>query len=141
MNQTTKHFRNIVGDGAELGRLFAGLASGQRIEVTSGQFLPAQCVPSRLRCHCAPIAKIAMLKMSVAYSFLSPFTRHAGASRSANRRLVSSLAFWRAIASIARRRALRLLILWQNVSSAMIHPAPLRRPRLAHSCHYSPLGH
>lgn len=42
MNQTTKHFRNIVADGAELSRLFAGLASGERIEVQPGQFLPAQ---------------------------------------------------------------------------------------------------
>ena len=42
MNQTTKHFRNIVADGAELSRLFAGLASGERIELQPGQFLPAQ---------------------------------------------------------------------------------------------------
>ena len=42
MNATTKHFRAIVGDGKELGRLFAGLAAGERIEVSEGQFLPAQ---------------------------------------------------------------------------------------------------
>ena len=42
MNATTKHFRTIVGDGKELGRLLAGLASGERIEVQPGQFLPAQ---------------------------------------------------------------------------------------------------
>ena len=42
MNQTTRHFRNLVQDGAELSRLFAGLAAGQRIEVQPGQFLPAQ---------------------------------------------------------------------------------------------------
>ena len=42
MNQTTRHFRNLVQDGAELSRLFAGLASGERIEVQPGQFLPAQ---------------------------------------------------------------------------------------------------
>ena len=42
MNATTKHFRNIVGDGKELGRLLAGLKAGERIEVSEGQFLPAQ---------------------------------------------------------------------------------------------------
>ena len=42
MNAVTKHFRTIVGDGKELGRLLAGLASGERIEVQPGQFLPAQ---------------------------------------------------------------------------------------------------
>ena len=40
MNAVTKHFRTIVGDGAELQRLFAGLATGERIEVTQGQYLP-----------------------------------------------------------------------------------------------------
>ena len=40
MNAVTKHFRTIVGDGAELSRLFAGLASGERIELQPGQFLP-----------------------------------------------------------------------------------------------------
>lgn len=40
MNQTTRHFRNIVGDGAELTRLLAGLAAGQRIDVSEGQYLP-----------------------------------------------------------------------------------------------------
>ena len=40
MNQTTRHFRNLVQDGAELSRLFAGLASGERIEITEGQYLP-----------------------------------------------------------------------------------------------------
>ena len=42
MNAVTKHFRTIVGDGKELGRLLAGLASGERIELQPGQFLPAQ---------------------------------------------------------------------------------------------------
>ena len=40
MNAVTKHFRTIVGDGKELGRLLAGLASGERIELQPGQFLP-----------------------------------------------------------------------------------------------------
>ena len=40
MNQTTRHFRNIVGDGKELGRLLAGLKAGERIEMQPGQFLP-----------------------------------------------------------------------------------------------------
>ena len=40
MNQTTQHFRNLVQTGAEASRLFAGLASGQRIEITEGQYLP-----------------------------------------------------------------------------------------------------
>ena len=42
MNQTTRHFRNLVQDGKELSRMVAGLASGERIEVQPGQFLPAQ---------------------------------------------------------------------------------------------------
>ena len=42
MNQTTRHFRNLVQDGKELSRMVAGLASGERIEVQPGQLLPAQ---------------------------------------------------------------------------------------------------
>ena len=40
MNQTTRRFRDVTGTGAELQRLFAGLADGQRIEVNEGQYLP-----------------------------------------------------------------------------------------------------
>ena len=40
MNATTRRFRDVTKDGAELQRLFAGLADGERIEVTEGQYLP-----------------------------------------------------------------------------------------------------
>lgn len=40
MNAVTRSFRDITGTGAELQRLFAGLAAGQRIEVQPGQYLP-----------------------------------------------------------------------------------------------------
>ena len=40
MNEVTRRFRDVTGTGAELSRLFAGLASGQRIEITEGQYLP-----------------------------------------------------------------------------------------------------
>lgn len=40
MNATTRHFRHIVGDGAELARMFNGLASGEQIELTEGHYLP-----------------------------------------------------------------------------------------------------
>ena len=39
MNEVTRRFRDVTGTGAELGRLFAGLAAGQRVEVTEGQYL------------------------------------------------------------------------------------------------------
>ena len=42
MNETTRRFRDVTGTGAELQRLFAGLAAGQRVEVNEGQYLPAQ---------------------------------------------------------------------------------------------------
>ena len=40
MNATTRRFRDVTKDGAELQRLFAGLADGERIEITEGQYLP-----------------------------------------------------------------------------------------------------
>ncbi len=40
MNEVTRRFRDVTGTGAELQRLFAGIAAGEKVEITPGQYLP-----------------------------------------------------------------------------------------------------